>query len=60
MSQNKTIQFSVQSPEQKEYLNRIAREKGFKGISDMSRYALAKLFTSMKVSFLPDKTDHGP
>lgn len=56
MSENKTIQFTVQSPEQKEYLNRIAKEKGFKSISDMSRYALAKLFISMKVSFIPDKS----
>ena len=56
MSENKTIQFTVQSPEQKVYLNRIAKEKGFKGISDMSRYALAKLFISMKVSFTQDKS----
>jgi len=59
MPKNKTIQFTVNSPEHKEYLIKISKEKGFRSISDMSRYALAKLFISMKVSFTPDKSDHG-
>lgn len=47
----KTISFSVESPEHKEYLTGIAIEKGFRNIGDMSRYALAKMFTSMKVPY---------
>jgi hypothetical protein len=53
-SSKKTISWSAESEQHKQYLNRIAVEKGFRSVSDMSRYALAKLFTGYKLPFVPE------
>lgn len=55
-STRKVITFSVDSEEQKEWINKIAAEKGYGNASTLARVAIAQMFSRMKVSFEPPET----
>lgn len=51
----KTVSFSLSSPEEKNYLDAIAKGKGYGNISTMARVALVQMLTRMKVEFTENK-----
>ncbi len=51
--ENKTICYSALSEKHKEYLQKIAKDKGYSSAGDMSRVALHQMFTRMKIPFMP-------
>jgi len=54
MKENKTITYTAFSAEHKAYLQKIAKEKGYGTVGNMSRVALHQLFTRMKLPFEPE------